>query len=300
MHCIKNVVEIDRLIRFVLAEIFVILGFFWLVPMLAIAAYGIAIILFITGASGFCPLYTLFKIDTVQNKQWLSSKIFYSAAIILLITLALLGSYYSNFFTKKFFIEDYNAMNNYYKQTLFFTGQGDRNASQHNYQMLVTEYSHFESRYLSYHPYTISKDVAFNDDLKNVEAIISNLKETISTGDLKLAHTTLEQIRPIFQDILKRNNFSMLAIALVDFHDAMEKIIAGADSKDSAQIMRDYPEVSDKLKTVEAEANDTEIQTIRQKLDEVRNIAQTGNGDALSSKVAEMKSAFVKVYLKRG
>ena len=39
-------------------------------------------------------------------------------------------------------------------------------------------------------------------------------------------------LEPIFQDILKRNNFSLLAISLVDFHDVMETVIEAADTKD--------------------------------------------------------------------
>ena len=113
-------------------------------------------------------------------------------------------------------------------------------------------------------------------------------------------HKELEGVRPIFQDILKRNGFSMLAVYLVDFHDAMEKVVAGADSKDASQVISVYEKASNKLKAVEDLADDTEIQAIRQKLEQVTASARSGNVDILPAQGAELKSSFVKVYLKRG
>ncbi len=55
-----------------------------------------------------------------------------------------------------------------------------------------------------------------------------------------------------------------------------------------------------KLKAVEEIANDSEIQTIRTKLEEVSTLAKDGKAELLSAKATELKSAFVKVYLKRG
>ena len=92
----------------------------------------------------------------------------------------------------------------------------------------------------------------------------------------------------------------MLTVYLVDFHDAMEKVITGADSKDASQVLSVYQEVSDKLKAVEDVANDAEIQTIRQKLEQLTASARSGNVEVLPAQGADLKSSFVKVYLKRG
>jgi hypothetical protein len=99
---------------------------------------------------------------------------------------------------------------------------------------------------------------------------------------------------------LKRNNFSLLAVSLVDFHDVMEWVIDAADKKDVPWVLAAYAIADEKLKTVELEANDSEIQAIRKSLEEVKSLAESGNLDALSPKAAELKSNFVKVYLKRG
>jgi hypothetical protein len=92
----------------------------------------------------------------------------------------------------------------------------------------------------------------------------------------------------------------MLAVYLVDFHDSMEKLIAEADKKNPVGVIETYVDANDKLITVEEAANDDEIKAIRNNLETLLNLAQSGNAESLSAKAAELKSSFVKVYLKRG
>jgi len=42
------------------------------------------------------------------------------------------------------------------------------------------------------------------------------------------------------------------------------------------------------------------MKAIRNNLEELLNLAKSGNTESLSAKAAELKSSFVKVYLKRG
>lgn len=219
--------------------------------------------------------------------------------LLLLIFLGA-GSYASIFFTKKFFLEDYNRMNNFYNQTLFNTGKDKREESIANYTSLVSEYTTFEKKYSAYQPYSLRGDRALVADLSKISGMIANEKDPVYTGNLPESHLAFEKIRPMFQDILKRNNFSLLAISLVDFHDVMEWVIAAADAKDAPWVLTAYALADEKLKAVEQEANDSKIEAIRKSLEEVKSLAESGNLDALSPKAAELKSNFVKVYLKRG
>jgi hypothetical protein len=100
--------------------------------------------------------------------------------------------------------------------------------------------------------------------------------------------------------VFKRNGFSLLAVALVDFHDAMELILDAAQAKDIAKLAALYPGVSDKLVAVEAEAQDADIQAIRRNLDAVDAAARSQQLDALPALGEKLKSSFVKVYLQRG
>lgn len=297
---IKNEHTVDQAVRFVLAEILFLTAFFWLGGFWMYIVFALSLVMFVTGITGFCALYKIFGIDTNKSFPQVSKKIATIVTVLILVALGIGGSYASMFFSKKIFLEDYAAMNNYYKQALFFTGQNKREESIKNYTKLVEEFGDFSEKYQKYHPFVISRDKQFNSDLAKVSEIIASQSQIISAGDLKSSHLTLETVRPIFQDILKRNGFSMLAVYLVDFHDAMEKIIDRADAKDASGLVAVYAEVDMKLKEVEAVANDEEIQLIRRNLDEIYVMAQQNKSGDLSAKAAELKSSFVKVYLQRG
>jgi len=297
---LKNEGTVDRLVRLLIGEVLILGAFFWFGGVWQIVFYVAGIVSLFTSITGFCGLYKVFGIKTFRTESKPTSVYVKAIFAVLFVIIALVGSYYSVFFTKKFFLDDYSQMNNYYKQTLFYTGQDKRAEAIDNYDKLVAEYAVFLSKYTAYHPYAIKSDTQFNADIEKVSGIINSLKDSVYTGDLKQSHLSFEEVRPIFQDILKRNNFSMLAVTLVDFHDAMEKIIAAADAKDATGLLAVYPEVDTKLKAVEEVVNDSEIQNIRTKLEETVNLAKGGKADLLSAKAAELKSAFVKVYLKRG
>ncbi|NCN99724.1 DUF2892 domain-containing protein [Candidatus Falkowbacteria bacterium] len=294
----KNEGMLDRLIRVILGEVFFILAWFWLGGSFQTIAYILSAVMLITAITGFCGLYKIFGINTNNNKKY--SKVIWSIFAILFLAVAIVGSYYSSFFTKKLFLEDYNVMNNYYKQTLFNTGQDNRLESIANYDKLVIEYRNFTDKYSNYHPQVIAKDKNFNSDLVKVKNIIAGLKNEVYVGDLKDSHLSFEEIRPIFQDILKRNGFSMLAVYLVDFHDSMEKVIEEADNKNTAGVIITYTEASDKLLAIEEVANDDEIKAIRNNLETLLNLAQEGKMEGLSDTAAKLKSSFIKVYLQRG
>jgi len=297
---LKNEGVKDRFIRLLLAELFFMVAYFWVGGIWQFIFYFIGAVSLITAVTGFCALYKILGIQSLPTRVTQISIYKKCIIAVLLVVIAVAGSYYSDFFSKKFFLVDYNQMNNYYKQTLFYTGQESRTEAITNYDGLVASYTSFESKYTQYHPYAIRADKQFNEDIKKISEIINSLKENVYTGDLKQAHISFEVIRPVFQDILKRNNFSLLSVALVDFHDAMEEIVAAADAKDAAQLLTVYPDVDAKLKAIEEVANDEAIQDIRAKLEETITLARDGKVEELSAKAAELKSAFVKVYLKRG
>lgn len=300
MKITKNVGNLDRIIRLVVAELLFLTGFFWAYGVVQIVLFFVALALLLTAFFSFCGLYTLLKVNTCPISETVFSTKMKVVTLLILILIAAVVSYASMFFSQKIFLEDYNKMNQYYKQTLFFTGQNNREESVKNYANLVEEFGVFYKKYSAYHPYVIKNDKSFNSDLQSVNDLILSLGDAVNSGDLPNTHKEFEKVRPIFQDILKRNGFSMLAVYLVDFHDAMEKIITVADAKDSNALIAVYGEVSEKLKAVEEVANDDEIKNIRQKLEQVYESAKSGNVKVLPNQAAELKSSFVKVYLKRG
>ncbi len=290
----------DRLVRALLGLVALELAFFWLAGGLQIAAYVVGAVLLVTALVRFCPLYRVLGISTLSRDGKGMGKAMGAVAVVLLAALLAGGSYASIFFTRKLFIEDFNVMNNFYKQTLFLTGKNERDKAIANYENLIPSFRKFQEKYTTYHPYALKGDAKLGPDLVQVAGMISGVNDLVRTGDLHQAHLALEKVRPVFQDIFKRNGFSMLAVALVDFHDEMELMLDAANAKDSAKLVALYPQVSEKLKAVEAETNDAEIQTIRKNLDDLLGLAKAAQTDQLPAKGDALKSSFVKVYLQRG
>jgi len=289
----------DRLIRALLGLVALELAFFWLAGGSQIAAYVVGAVLLVTALIRFCPLYKLVGIGTSVIKKGFG-KGMGAFAILLLVAVLAGGSYASIFFSRKLFIEDFNVMNNFYKQTLFLTGKNERQKAITNYESLIPSFQHFQQKYSTYQPYVLKGDTRLGPDLAQVSGMISDVNDLVRTGDLQQAHLALEKVRPVFQDIFKRNGFSMLAVALVDFHDEMELMLDAANAKNPEKLISLYPQVSDKLKAVETETNDAEIQAIRKNLDDLLGLAKAAQTDQLPAKGDALKSSFVKVYLQRG
>lgn len=292
----------DRLIRALLGLVALEAAYFWLAGNGQLAAGAVGVVLLVTALVRFCPLYRVLGISTLSRDARGSGfgKGMGAVAAVLGLVVLVGGSYASAFFTRKLFIEDFNAMNNFYKQTLFLTGKAEREKAIANYDRLLPSFRAFQDKYTAHRPYALKGDAKLGPDLAQVAGMIVGVNDLVRTGDLHQAHLALEKVRPVFQDIFKRNGFSMVAVALVDFHDAMELILDAANAKDPQKLAALYPEVSDKLKVVEAETNDVEIQAIRKNLDDLLGLAKTAQADALPAKGDALKSSFVKVYLQRG
>ena len=296
----KNMNGIDQFIRLLLGVALLEAAAFWLGGTQSLIAYTFAAIMLITGAWRFCPLYRVLGMGAQRAPSTHTVLAIRIAAIALLLVLVLGGSYGSYFFTRKMFLEDFNAINPFYKQTLFQTGKGERDKAIANYELLLPAFQKFQDKYTAFQPLALRKDRQLSTDLSNVAEILRAVNNGVRTGDLNQAHLDLEKVRPVFQELFKRNGFSMLSVSLVDFHDAMELMLDAAHAKDGAKINALYTQVSEKLKAVEAEANDAEIVAIRNSLDDLLALAKDGNHDLLAAQAERLKSNFIKVYLQRG
>lgn len=296
----KNMTGIDRFLRLLMGVVLLEAAFFWLAGAPALVAYTFAAVIAITGAWGFCPVYHVLGIGAQWGRATRPSLAKRLVSIALLLCAILGGSYASNLFTRKIFLEDFNAMNPFYKQTLFLTGKGERDKAIANYELLLPAFQKFQDKYTAFQPFALRNDKQLTTDLSNVAGMLQAVNNDVRTGDLHQVHLDLEKVRPVFQELFKRNGFSMLSVSLVDFHDAMELMIDAAHAKDGAKISALYPQVSEKLKAVEAEADDAEIVAIRNSLDDLLALAKDGKQDLLAAQAERLKSSFIKVYLQRG
>jgi hypothetical protein len=299
----NNLHPIDRFARALAGIALLELGYFWLAGAWQMGAFAVGAVLLITALVRFCPLYSLLGLSTGRTqslKTVAPGKTLPVLAGVALVTALVGGSYGSHFMTRKLFLEDFNAMNDHYKQTLFLTGKNERVKATEKYDLLLPAFARFQAKYSAYRPYALKSDTQLSSDLVAVQGMLAGVNEQVRTGDLQQAHLALEKVRPVFQQVFKRNGFSMLSVALVDFHDDMELMLEAAASKNADKLAVLYPQVSDKLKAIEAEANDAEIQTIRKNLDALRTQAEAKTLDALPAAGDALKTSFVKVYLKRG
>jgi hypothetical protein len=302
----NNVGGLDRFLRALAGVVALLLAIFWVAGVVQVVAYGVAGVMLLTALTGFCPVYKLLGVRTggrSANRPAAAgggSRLKWGLAALVLVATAAGGAYASQFFSRKFFLEDFNAMNGFYKQTLFLTGKGEREKAVANYEQLLSAYGGFQAKYMAWQPFSLRKDEQFPGDLGQVAGIFQGVNDLVRTGDLHQAHLMLEGVRPVFQDLFKRNGFSMLAVTLVDFHDAMELMLDAANAKDGARLRSLYPEVDGKMKAIEAEAADADIQAIRAHLDALYKAAQAGETDPLPKRGDQLKSSFVKVYLQRG
>jgi hypothetical protein len=296
----QNLHPIDRFLRAIFAIALFELGYFWLAGSLQVGAYVVGAVLLTTALLKFCPLYKILSLRTGSANTKTPGAIYLGLAVVVLLVEIVAGSYASNFATRKLFLEDFNAMNDHYKQTLFLTGKNDRAKAVEKYELLIPAYATFQEKYSVYRPYALKNDEQLSNNLVAVQGMLIGVNDAVRSGDLHEAHLALEKVRPVFQDVFKRNGFSMLSVALVDFHDAMELMLDAATAKNADKLAALYPEVSDKLKAVETEANDSEIQTIRNNLDGLLSLANAKSLEALPAAGDALKASFIKVYLKRG
>jgi hypothetical protein len=296
----KNINTFDRFLRILAGVVLLELSYFWMSGVMQWVIAGVGIVLLATATMRFCPLYRVLGLSSTKSmvKAW--SVIAVTAAAVALAAVLFGGSFASAFFSRKVFLEEFNAMNHFYKQTLFLTGKNEREKAILNFDKLLNTYGIFQEKYTAFQPYALKSDARLKTDLARVAQMLAQVEPLVRKGDLHQAHLDLEQVRPVFQDVFKRNGFSLLAVSLVDFHDAMELILDAANAKDAFKLISLYPQVSEKLKAVEAEANDAEIQTIRKNLDDLHALAANQQTATMPTKADELKSSFVKVYLKRG
>jgi len=299
METQKNIKVAERIMRLVLAVFVFLGGLFWTASLWSIALFIVASILTITAFLGYCPLYTMIGKRIPKEEAYFKTKTLFQTGI-LLASILLVGGYASYFFTKKIFIEDFSVMNDSYKQTLFQTGQENREASIKNYESLVVVFSHFQEKYTTYRPFVLRNDDQFISDMEMIANLIQDLRLEIQSGTLKNAHMELEKIRPITQEMLKRNGFSLLSVALVDFHDAMEMVLDPANVGDVEGVVSAYSRADSALRVVEEIVNDEEIQSIRTNLEVLKESAEKKNAEVLPKQASDLKSSFVKVYLVRG
>ncbi len=300
MRLLKNEGIMDRFCRGLIGVLLLIGAFFWLSGLIKILAYIFGIYLAATAAFGFCPIYLFLTHSSFNRSYEELNKPKIKSLIITIIIILIAGSIISHFWTKSIFLKDFNDLNSDYKQVLFNAAQEDREMSIRNYGLFSDKLDSFYDKYSAYRPFIIKRDGQFGNSLNEVQKIAKNSKDKITYGNLTSAYFELDSIRPILNDILRRNKLASVKVSLVDFNEVLRSITDAAENKNAQEVAKIYYLTNEKLKDVEIKLNNTEVQMLRVNLDSLNDFAKRNELDKLPSKAAELKSSYLRVYMKYG
>ncbi|HSD58649.1 MAG TPA: DUF2892 domain-containing protein [Methanotrichaceae archaeon] len=194
----RNVGTLDRLLRVILAEVCVLAAFFWLGREWQIVFYLLAAVLLVQAATGVCGFYNFLKWNTCENIKR-KDKNLLPIALMVMIVVAVVGSYGSAVLTRDIFLNDLSSIKEPYDLTLQYTSQDLRQESAQQFERLESSFAAFQEKYTDYRPLVVKFDDQFTADVQNLSAIISGSREDIHKGNLKVAHDNLERAKPLLQ-----------------------------------------------------------------------------------------------------
>jgi hypothetical protein len=300
MQLPKNEGIMERFYRSILGIILLISAFFWLSGLAEILAYIFGIYLTATAASGFCPIYLFLAHSSFNRSYDEANKPKVKGLLITLAIILILGSLISHFWTKSLFTADFNDLNNNYKQVLFGAAQENRETSIKNYGLFLTNLNVFYEKYSSYKPFVIKRDSQFDSSLIEAQKIAKNSKDKINYGNLTSAYFELDSIRPVFNDILRRNKLSSVKVLIIDFNEVLGPIADAAENKKVQEVIRMYYLANERLKDIESDLNNTEVKMLRVNLDSLKDLAERDEINKLPPKARELKSSYLRAYMKYG
>ncbi len=199
----KNLGTIDRLLRVILAELFILVAFFWVGTEWQIPLYLIAMLLLFQAATSSCGIYSLLGWNTCELVKR-KNKNFMAAAVATILVLGMAGSYASIALTNTIFLEDLGKVKEPYSSALQYTGQGQRQEAVEQYDQLRSALGAFQEKYSKYRPWAVKFDGNFTDEMNNISETISGAKEDVYQGNLTLAHEEMQKAEPLLQKMQRR------------------------------------------------------------------------------------------------
>ena len=199
----KNLGTRDRLLRVILAEICILVAFFWVTTEWQIPLYLIAGVMLLQAATATCSIYNLLgwnRCEIVRRKD----KNLMTAFVVVALLLAVAGSYASAVLTKDIFLEDLGIVNESYNQALHSLDQGRSDSATMRYGELESAFAAFSKKYSKYKPLTIKFDGNFTIEMNNISAAIYSSHEDILQGNLTRGQEELNKAGPDIQKMRDR------------------------------------------------------------------------------------------------
>ena len=199
----KNLGTMDRLLRVILAEVCILVAFFWVTVEWQIPLYLIAAVMLFQAATATCGIYRLLGWNSCEVIKR-SDKNLMTAFVVVALLLAGAGSYGSAAITRNIFLTDAESVNASYSMTIQSLGEGNRENALTQYEMLNSTFGNFSSKYTNYRPLAVKFDGNFTIEMNNVSDAISSSREDIRQGDLVRGRERLMIAGPDIRRILNR------------------------------------------------------------------------------------------------
>lgn len=199
----KNLGTVDRLLRVIIAELCILVAFFWVNQEWQIPLYLIAAVMLLQAATASCSIYTLLgwnRCDIVRRKD----KNLMTAFVVVALVLAAAGSYASAALTKNIFLEDLGSVNDSFSLAMHSIEQGGRENAAMHYGNLESAFGAFSKKYSKYRPLTVKFDGNFTAQMNNISEAISRSREDILQGNLTRGGEELKKAEPFIQRMLDR------------------------------------------------------------------------------------------------
>jgi hypothetical protein len=199
----KNLGTMDRLLRVILAELCILIAFFWAAEEWQIPLYLIAGVMLLQAATATCGIYTMLgrnSCDIIKRQDKNLMRIFIVTALVL----AVVGGFASSVLTKNIFLEDLGGVSDAYTLALQYSGEGNRENATKEFWKLENTFGNFQEKYSKYRPLTIKFDGNFTAQMNNISEAISGSKEDIYQGNLRQGHEELKKAEPTIQKMLER------------------------------------------------------------------------------------------------
>jgi hypothetical protein len=199
----KNLGLMDRLIRVLLAELCVLVAFFWVAEEWQIPLFLIAGVMMLQAATASCGVYTLLGRNSCE-KVVRKDKNLMAAFVASALFLATAGSIGSYVMTEDILKEDVGALNESYSLALQSSAEGERDEAIESYADLNGTWMAFVEKYSKYRPMVVRFDDSFPQEMNNISAALFGSKEDIYWGNLSRSHEMLLTAGPDINKMLER------------------------------------------------------------------------------------------------
>jgi hypothetical protein len=202
---VKNLGTMDRIVRAFLAELCILIAFFWMGRDWQIVLYLLAFVLVFQAATGVCGFYSLIGRNSCERIKR-KDKNLIVGTIALMVFVAGAGSYASGLITKNILMDDLRSIEKPYNLTLSSTEKNQWNESIEGYELMNKSFVVLNKKYTDYRPLALKFDEKFQGDMQNFSLAVKASRHDIYTGHLSDAHRSLAAAGPILQGIKERDD----------------------------------------------------------------------------------------------